>query len=278
MLDQPNPIYKPDKLDSKKNIRYLAKEDQGFAGTGYIGIARPREAGRACVEETLRHEVQHVADRSANVQAGSAKESAEYLFESYATEYRAYSYEGPTFCHLSNDRRDLVRHSKAGSAEYGWTPRQWAIFEKIYAQYTHTQDGWNGDLPDALPGMSFREAVLSYIDPDERGFNQLNSVRIDDFYNALDQVPPGTTDESLPSVQNVRERALALERHEARHVNTAARPMRNKIREHLEGAALREITATLEARYDQLRQLGNAGGTRNLKGLAAGGRPSADNT
>lgn len=186
MLDRPDPVYEPDDLASRENIRYLAKEARGFAGTGltgirYIGIARPREAGRASVEETLRHEVQHVADRSEDVQAGHAKDSGRYLFESYATEYRAYSYEGPTFRHLSNDRRDLVRHSE----EYGWTPRQWAIFEKIYKQYEHTKVGWDKNLPDALPDMSFRQAVLSYIDPDERGFNRLNSVRIDDFYNAM---------------------------------------------------------------------------------------------
>ncbi|UWE11616.1 hypothetical protein [Actinacidiphila bryophytorum] len=270
MLAGPEPLYEAGKLDSGKNIRYLAKEDRGIAGTGYIGVARPREVGRGVVEETLRHEVQHVADRSVDVQHGRAKKSARYLFESYATEYRAYSYEGPTFSHLSDDPGHLVRKSMAGSAEYGWTERQWAIFNKIYGQYEHTQDGWNDDLPDALPGMSFRQAVLSYVDPDERGFNRLNSIRIDDFYDALHQVPLNTTNENLAAVRDVKARARALKPQEA-HVVTTAGPMRNKIEEHLGGAALQEVTAILVkrgARYGQLRQLGNTKGTRNLKGLA----------
>lgn len=188
------------------NLDDDGKVTGGWNTPGIITITSPSKKSEATVWETLRHEVQHDADMNkgrdaqANVrkaaklvsqaktkgakEAAEAKLDAENSLTRYKTEYRAYNYqEGSTpgpYAALDNTVQDKDFGGKKFSA------RQLAIFKHIYGGYAYTKKHWDADS-DLVSGK-FKDAVVTYWNPDTEGVNKYNSARVDDFYKALDAI------------------------------------------------------------------------------------------
>ncbi len=222
--DMMNNIVNYDRSDyADANVTIDSKTTGGWniAG-GVIAIVNPSAKGKEGVWGTLRHEVQHDADknRGRDAQAGVrgaseafhahggsvvdqvgggkkvlggttaaadfAKAQAEKDLQRYKTEYRAYSYQegsgGGPYTDLDNTDRTFKTF---GGVPF--TERQFKIFSHIYLGYEHTKNNWDKNS-ELQGGRTFREAVSDYRDPDTEGFNKYNSVRVDAFYTALDAV------------------------------------------------------------------------------------------
>ncbi len=201
------------------NVRLDTRTTGGWNVAGEVIAVVISAKTKEQVWTTLRHEVQHDADKNRGRDAQSGvrkgyeqvdaaggsdqqklalqKSKAERDLQRYKTEYRAYSYqEGDTPGIFSALDDKLAIQNYQGRL---FTARQLAIFKHIYDGYEHTKDNWDADsaLPD---GRTFRDAVVSYRNPDEEGFNKWNSIRVDAFYAALDAVGtkrPATQVESV---------------------------------------------------------------------------------
>lgn len=182
------------------------KVTEGWNDTGYIAITNPLQKGKDAVWETIRHEVQHDTDRSADkiAAAGTRMESR---MEKYKTEYRAYNYEGGRFEQYNGDpNRNWLG--------YNWTEKQAQIFFSIWSGYSHTRKAWDPTDPNPMsaniprdkndvhdPALwgpntvaqveAYRQQILNYVNPDDEGFNKYNSVRVDTYYEALSAAPDG---------------------------------------------------------------------------------------
>ncbi|MCU1502246.1 MAG: hypothetical protein JWM12_1600, partial [Ilumatobacteraceae bacterium] len=161
------------------------------------------------IQQILVHEVQHVADKSADEVSDWKTNVPEQCMARYKTEFRAHWYER-TFDRFSST-------DKIVELGYEWTPRQYKIFTQIYGLYDHTRLAWDfSNVNDAemkayekvvqgqpapLPAGQyandqvgdpkldlvdqFRFAIVSYNDPDQDGANKFNSPRINAFYDLL---------------------------------------------------------------------------------------------
>jgi hypothetical protein len=167
-------------------------------------------------------------------------------FLKYQTEFRAYSYQG-NYLQFDNQSPHPVRadYTVPGSA---WTERQWKIFAKIHDGYEHTRDGWSADLPLPGTGQTFRQAVLAYRDPDTKGVNKLDSVRVDAFYDALMRVPVNTSDAAAASVAGLTVAARGLnaaEKAYVRNTQNLPRELTDLINQRVTGNALATTHAAL---------------------------------
>lgn len=188
------------------NAAFLLRDDGkrlgGINGDNYIGIIAIDN--RAAFFVTLKHEVQHDADRHRDRGLTGREKS----LEKFKTEYRAYRYEGGGFEKYGDE--DVEKYG------YRWSRRQLQIFEHLYEMYEEVRNVW--DFEDQLAGEAranrtpsekgqyldvvaewqhktvddYREAVVAYRDPDVEGFNKWDSVRIDAFYQALAAVQDGS--------------------------------------------------------------------------------------
>jgi hypothetical protein len=230
-------------LFDNTNVEIDDDNTVGWNGAGFLAVTRADQRTQEYVWETIRHEVQHDADQNRDKKAAAPTAWQEAL-EGYKTEYRAYSYEGSAFENLDHDPNNTI--SKYG---YDWTERQLAIFEQIFGEYDHTSDGWgkfSNDNPvtktysegrrTAHPGVAryqtrlqFQQAVVNYVNPDAEGFNKWNSVRVDDFYKALKEIPDGTDvgdpnnftrplNEQQQKVQNLIDVLANLNRDDAQYI------------------------------------------------------------
>ncbi len=189
-------------LTDNANIEIDDNNTVGWNGEGYLAVTNPQSRTQEYIWETIRHEVQHDADQNRDKEDAAPTDWQEKL-EGYKTEYRAYSYEGSAYDDLDHDPSNLV-------TEYGyqWTARQLAIFKGVFEEYDHTSDGW-GKTRSGNPAsksaterirsnsrkarkLAFQQAIVAYRNPDAEGFNKWNSVRVDDFYKALKEIPDGT--------------------------------------------------------------------------------------
>lgn len=199
-LDQPISDYAWQDLDDNTNVEFDDFDTMGWNLPGHIAIVNPRKLGKKAIWETVKHEVVHASDGSAEKKADAkqqamngglspaqATESPQYKLERYKTEYRAYSYEGAKSTSAKSDTKQVT------ALGYTWTERQLHIFQQIYSGYPHTETGWD-DNPDVGGGVTFREAVVAYVNPDAEGFNKYDSVRVDELYKQLSLVPDGTRD------------------------------------------------------------------------------------
>lgn len=270
-------MYNPLDLDDQTNV--CVDEDDGpstngWNGDGYIAIMlRGGRMKEAEVLETLRHEVQHDADKNREKRAaavpvagdvqGDATDLAQD-FEGYKTEYRAYSYEG-----IAAKGYNKLSPTKVVT-KYGfkWSERQLEVFEQIHAGYDHTQRFWDdsfeaGAWATANPGEtepdgpsdkgSFHEASISanwqssiearrqalvdYANPDDEGFNKYDSIRVDDFYQALDAVPAGTSSSSVKPMYTLMWKTGFLGKPDARYILEESPDMRKKMKQQLIGEA-----------------------------------------
>lgn len=211
-------------LENNANIEFDDNTTGGWNLPGIVAIVNPHKKSKKEIWETIKHEVQHDSDRNidkknevrtAAMAGGLTKAEAEqtpaYKLVRYKTEYRAYNYEGGGYDKYSPTK--IV--TKAG---YQWTERQYAIFNHIYGAYTHTETGWDDDL-SVGGGITFRQAVLAYRDPDSEGFNKWDSIRIDELYNEIFALADNTSDYiDMAIVHEIPEKIRALTPAEARYV------------------------------------------------------------
>lgn len=214
---------------------------------GSIAIVQPSKKTKEHVWQTLIHEVQHDAD----------KHTMDPL-QRYKSEYRAYSGQGGApYDNLSNDMSEeaLVTHSLGGSDAYKWTAKQWAIVKHMYdaPTYTYLNEQWD-------TSEEFRLAVVAYKDPDSEGFNRDNSIRVDDFYRALHEIPADTETWDGESVDDPVTKLIAagfgvgahpLRKVDAVYILNESPAMLGKINTHLKGAAREEIMRLLTQKADE---------------------------
>lgn len=278
---------------------------------GLIAVVSPAKKSQDNVWETLRHEVQHDADknkgRDALARYRKAAENAEIIMgdqdfqnisnpnrsikdiawqnlltkyadigiitnvvsaggkaiknslaeiylSKYKTEYRAYSYQGGSYSTLDNA---IQNQSHDG---YMFSERQLAIFKHIYGGYEHTKKGWDNDLV-LTDGTKFRKAVQDYWNPDTEAYNKYNSVRIDNFYRALDIIgvkkkattleqqhgldvaPVGVKESDInsPLVQALLKVIVNLDANDLNYILNESSAIFNKIQLHLDGTALQAV-------------------------------------
>lgn len=164
------------------------------------------------------------------------KVASETALRRYKTEYRAHFYEGsPKYdTEPHNTKKKITREGMK------WTRRQWKIFSDIRTSYGYVETAWGptNAAPTALQ-LTYRNAVLAYVNPDTEGFNKYDSVRIDDLYNALHAVPEGTTDVTLPTFKALLTAAGKLNLDDIDYLLDAKQSvmLRAKIKKHLKGAA-----------------------------------------
>lgn len=201
--------------------------------------------------------------------------NAERDLERYKTEYRAYAYQegadGQTYTQLDNATQNQAHGGQMFSA------RQLAIFGHIYAEYPHTRQGWDNN-PLLADGVThFRDAVASYWNPDTEGFNKLNSMRIDDVYNALDAIgvkaaptqietlhgvdaaPVGAgnkvSDKTDPGVRQLLAQIDKLHVAECEYILQQSQVWPAKLGRHLDGEALAAVNGAMNRQIVQDRRV-----------------------
>ncbi len=138
----------------------IEADSGGFNTPGEIGIVDPVHSGKKYFLDSIKHEVQHDADHTAEDNEGHFK-----------SEVNARWTEG-RFDHLS-PRRRIQRMGQT------WTVRQYATFRDLYDNhdlYGYVKDNWNDS--NAAKRNAWRAMVVAYRTPE--GFNPVNSVRIAD--------------------------------------------------------------------------------------------------
>lgn len=134
-----------------------------------VVIIEPTKKSTDLVQETIVHEVQHDADRH-----GSG------AFERYATEFRAYWIDGTYRAEdATSGSADDSKTAADGTVLAGFdNARQQRIFVHLYnsSSYAYVKDGWLND-------EDFKKQVLAMKVP--TGHNTINSVRLDDMYQAV---------------------------------------------------------------------------------------------
>lgn len=232
-------------LDDQANVDIDDVGDAGWELPGLIAVVNPSNQNRNYVWETLRHEGQHATDASrqeeAKIVGGDPMSKQRRRFEKYKTEYRAYNYEGGDFDQYSHT-------TTTNQAGYVWTEKQWHIFLSIFQGYSHTSKGWNE--PNNAARTWFRNQVVAYKDPDAQAFNKYDAYTVLDFYKKLDNIPAGTADVTLGTVQNLLNilKAGDIEAEDAVYILYESASMIKKIFTHLSGAARTAVLNRLNAR------------------------------
>ncbi len=265
-------MYNPFDLSDQTNVCVDTDDGpstNGWNGDGFIAVMmRGGQMSEAEVLETLRHEVQHDADKNREKQQAAVAIDGDTSvnavahaqdFEGYKTEYRAYNYQA-----LAGKGYNKLSPTKVVT-KYGfkWTQRQLAIFEQIHDGYDHTQRFWDNSFQTqawatANPGETGpdepsskgnyhgnvgaqwqsqvevrRQALVDYVNPDDEGFNKYDSIRVDDFYNALDAVPVGTSDSTSKLMYSLMWKTGFLQKNEAKYILEESPDMRKKMKTHL---------------------------------------------
>ncbi len=257
--DGPAQAHAYDTANALSNTTVLNKRINGWNSPGYIAVTENGTADQDTFNQTLRHEVQHDADKhrgdelSENLRAAElatrqglqgaqAEHDFQHALRMYKTEYRAHSYQGgaPDF---GAPGQPVVQ-----ARGRGWDPRQLAIFEHIRGDYPVIAAAVGGDHPTAQQKRFISEAFV-YRNPDTEGFNKYSSARIDDLYLELHEVEPGTSNPRDPAVRAVLWAAQLLSAADADYIagngGRQAPMLNNLINERLTGAALNAFRATI---------------------------------
>ena len=146
------------------NVAIQAPEG-GAAGDKEIMVNDPANSGKAYFLDTIRHEVQHAADKHLDTDEGL-----------YKTEINARWVEN-RFARYSTTRRvTRLGHT--------WNERQYAAFMNLWSYpdlYPYLRKNWNA--PVRAERDAWRAMVVGYTKPDS--FNPINSIRIDALNDAL---------------------------------------------------------------------------------------------
>ncbi len=252
------PSYKYDDLDNNTGVD-LDEDGQvtnGWNVPGAIAIYNARNVPMESVWQTLRHEVQHDADHSDDKTTAAGTDKMEQRFEAYKTEYRAYNYQQTGYEHLSVTK-DVSKYG------YTWKERQLAIFEHIWGGYSHTKKFWDNSGVDSQPsskgspydntlGTPEKTAIearqtrlVAYVNPDVEGYNKWNSVRVENFYQALKAVPNGTSDAADPTIVTLLERCKPLKLEDMRYIRAESPDFERMLTAKLAGAAKTAVYAKL---------------------------------
>jgi hypothetical protein len=194
-------MYNPANAADRLNV-VVNEPINGWNRPGYIAVTEHGTANEATFCQTLRHEVQHDADKHRDPELsegvntaripggreiqGTARDELEFqkTLRTYKTEYRTHSYQGGP----PGDAPIGVQTPARGRE---WDSRQLAIFEHLRTRYPKIGAAVGGDRPTAQQKRFISEAHV-YRNPDTEGYNKFNSVRIDDLYLALRAVPANT--------------------------------------------------------------------------------------
>lgn len=164
--------------------------------------------------------------------------------EEYKTEYRAYSYQG------TYDKYDNVQdYNTSVPTSFRllgrqWTKRQYKIFSHIYETYPDIKAGWDANA--IVRGRPFQQEVIDYRDPDVQGVNKLNSVRVDDVYDKLRQIPHGTNAVDQQTLTALKQSIAALRPAEKAYLRNRAGDQREFTRELSDRIANPGVLAGLE--------------------------------
>jgi hypothetical protein len=207
----------------------------GFGGgpTGVIGLMETAlDQGAGHFYRILKHEVQHVADDHGTTE-----------IERYKTEFRA-------FWMGSGEFNSVSPTDKEEHLGWTWNARQWAIFDNLYGDpvYGWLKTAW--DAENGEPNRSkrgFQRAVVAFSLP--ASINPANSLRTDDFYQAVKATSPADCTADSPAQPNANVSAVraelgkldAADRHDI-HLN---RLFGDVLATHLRGTVLDEVRAAL---------------------------------
>jgi hypothetical protein len=160
------------------------------------------------VVSTIVHEVQHDADKhlepeNINYIRGNGadkaqKNAVEESIARYRSEYRAYYYCGLLPLGSLQEGGNPIRTIDDLIQGYEVTEgvdslksemsdmdiEQAAIFLTIYLGYPYVKICWDKNYKDGTD-TEFRKLVRDFVITDDNGFNRMNSIRVDIFYNAL---------------------------------------------------------------------------------------------
>jgi hypothetical protein len=174
---------------------------------------------------------------------GSELDSLRRL-EEYKAEYRAYSYQGTYDKYDNVQDYDTSVPSSFRLKGRPWTKRQYKIFSHIYETYPDIKAGWDANA--TVQGRSFRREVIDYRDPDVEGVNKLNSVRVDDVYDKLRQIPHGTNAVDQQKLTALKQSIAALRPAEKAYLRNKAGDQREFTRELTGRIADQSVLAGLE--------------------------------
>jgi hypothetical protein len=160
-------------LQDNSDVFIELKGELGSQNRGAVTLVLSPGILDNTIRETIKHEVQHDADEH-------RKEKGDDALIGYETEYRAYSYQGGDLDTLSNKKL-------TSKEEYTWTEKQYRIFTHIRANYPYVKNAWNN--PNLIKRKKFRDEVVAYKKPDNKGVNKINSIRITNFWGQLLFVP-----------------------------------------------------------------------------------------
>ena len=172
-------------LKDNKHIHFTKRNHWGLriSGSNRSYLLNVRKQSDKDILGTLVHEAQHTLDRHDDFD----KEKMEWAWSQYKTEFRAH-YISAEFDKFSDEE---------GSGGKGFkTERQEKVAEKIYTHYKHSINAWDHGViteePKDTPEEDkkkyqekFQAQVRAYVRPEQFGVNDMNSMRIDDFYEAL---------------------------------------------------------------------------------------------
>ncbi len=195
------------------------ESNPAFAVAGLIAFAQPSRRGKELTLQTIKHEVQHSADKHDGSALGK-----------YKSEYRAYTYEEEPGIRSKVLAPPTKRAVEGHEMELN--DHQLRIVLNLYRDakaYPYMRENWEDP--------SFRAAIEAYRDPDTEGFNRFNSVRVDNLYLALDAVTPGATTVS-PAVVSV---INALRPSERKYVASGSAVWKEKLDHHFVGPARRQV-------------------------------------
>ena len=232
-------LYDPVNAADRKNV-VLDKRINGWNKPGYIAVTdavTSDDRHSALFFQTLRHEVQHGADRhrgpalSSGIAAAVIPEAVEFqkALREYKTEYRAYSYQGGAALTV---RADADRRGKQ------WAPGQFEVFERIRKDYAAVETAVGGDAPTQEQSR-FVSAAHAYRNPDTEGFNKYNSARIDDLYLALSAVKPNTVDPTDPAVVEALRAARALNSSDVAYIRAGSEEVGGRVEAYMLRAMIR---------------------------------------
>ena len=170
-------------IDSNANIITANATTVGLNWGTHFNVLDPIKKGvsDAYIKETIIHEVQHTADRHHD-EDGYSTGGASKAWVRYKTEFRSYWVEQGT--HDS-------KSTKTGTGTGGFdNEKQQSIFNALYGSYDYVKTNYDADAlvstseNAAESGKKFKELAKGY--STSEGINLSNSIRVDDFYKALE--------------------------------------------------------------------------------------------
>ena len=131
------------------------------------------------IKNTLVHEVQHVADKHEDDEIHDTPDNVDDAWNSYKTEFRAYW--------VSGEYEKFSPDKEFGST--GFNERQWEIYMHLVMNYGYVKKFKPQVVTKSKNatdnGKTLIQLITAYSKPD--GFNLDNSVRIENFYRAIEK-------------------------------------------------------------------------------------------